>query len=237
MIDEGLSAFHNPALSSSKTVNFTLARWLFSSNHFSLGATLMNNHIGISYMNYGKIQGYDEFGALTNEFAPYNICFVIGRKIGAFGISIKTFSEKIDTHNMFGVCFSISSYLDYGNIAIGAKIDNLGKEFSKDTNIPWTSGTGVKYIINQFEFILETSIPDLTLSIGTAYTHDNACLLFGVKYLAPYNIIDDEPLTRSFSDVQLSSGLIISVDEYQIGYSFLYSEISKAHQFSITMNP
>ena len=46
MIDEGLSAFHNPALFSSKTVNFTLARWLFSSNHFSLGATLMNNHIG-----------------------------------------------------------------------------------------------------------------------------------------------------------------------------------------------
>jgi hypothetical protein len=237
MIDEGLSAFHNPAIPGSTQVNFTLSRWLFSTSHFSIGATSKSYAIGVSYLNYGKIQGYDRFGVPTDEFAPYDICLVLGKRIGAFGISLKAFGERIDTEALYGACLGISSYIEFGDISIGAKVDNLGKEFSKDTNIPWVTRTGVKLSFNKFEFIMESGIPDLEISAGIAYTHELVCLLFGMRYLMGYNIIDDERLPRSFSDIQLSSGLIVTVDEYHIGYSFLYNEVSNAHQFSITFSP
>ncbi|MGB3341933.1 MAG: hypothetical protein WBB37_10690 [bacterium] len=237
MIDEGLSAFHNPAIPGSTQVNFTLSRWLFSTSHFSIGATFKNYVIGVSYLNYGIIQGYDQFGISTDEFTPYDMCLVLGRRIGAFGISLKTFGEKVDTEVLYGACLGISSYIEFGDIAIGAKIDNLGKEFSKNTNIPWITKTGVKFSFQQFEFIMESGIPDLEISAGIAYTHESICLLFGMRYLMGYNIIDDERLSRSFSDIQLSSGLIVTVEEYQIGYSFLYNEVSNAHQFSIAFSP
>jgi len=237
MIDEGLSAFHNPAISGSTQVNFTLSRWLFSTSHFTFGASFKGYAVGMSYLNYGEIQGYDQFGVLTHEFAPYDICVILGRRLGPFGVSVKAFGEKVDTDILYGACLGISSYIDLDNIAIGAKIDNLGKEFSKKTSIPWTTRTGVKFCLSTFEFVIESSIPDLEVSTGIAYKHENLCLLFGMKYLQGYDLIEERGIERDFSDIQLSSGLIVTVEEYQIGYSFLYNEISNAHQFSITLSP
>jgi len=237
MINEGLSAFHNPAIPGSTQINFTLSRWLFSTNHFSFGATFKNNVIGISYLNYGTIQGYDQFGLPTDEFTPYDMCVILGRKFGFFGASIKTFWEKIDTEVLYGACLGISSYIEFGDLAFGAKIDNLGKEISKNTSIPWTTRTGVRLSFNKFEFILESEMPDLQINTGFSYTHESICLLFGVRYLMPYDLLDDERLSRGLSDIQLSSGIIVTVEEYQIGYSFLYNEVSSAHRFSIALSP
>jgi hypothetical protein len=237
MIDEGLCAFHNPALTSSTKINFMLSRWLYSTNYLCLGASYKDYVLGISYLNYGQIQGYDQFGLETEEFTPYNACLAFGRKIGLFGIVIKSFEEKIDEEILYGACIALSSYIDIKNISLGVKIDNLGKEFAKNTSIPINSTVGIKYSFNKFDIIVESNVPDLEICSGIAYTHKNLCLLFGIKYLSPLNLLDHTDMTPGVSDIHLSSGLIISIDEYQIGYSFLYNSISTGHRFSILLSP
>lgn len=238
MINEGLSAFHNPAIIGSTQINFTLSRWLSSTNHFSLGATYKDNVIGISYLNYGGIQGYDQFGVPTNEFTPYDICVIFGRRIGLFGLSIKTFGEKVDTQSLYGVCLAISSYIDFGNIAIGAKIDNLGKEFGENTTIPFTSALGLKLALpRDITFFIESKMPHLEINSGLLYKYHYVKLLVGTRYIKPEDLISETYQGFHISDLNLSGGIIVLVESYEIGYSFVYTEFSNAHQFSITFTP
>ena len=52
--------------------------------------------------------------------------------------------EKIDSYSLYGLCIGISTYTDFGRFAIGSKIDNLGKEFGKNAEIPITTSIGLK---------------------------------------------------------------------------------------------
>ncbi len=238
MIDEGLSAFHNPATHQSTKVTFTIARWLYATHRLSMGAGFRNNVIGISYLNYGSIQGYDEYGIETHEFSPFNICLVIGRKLGPIGIAVKAFEEKIDTQTLYGICGGISSYIQLGKISFGAKVDNIGKEFGQKTEIPLTTLCGLKLNLPlHIDLIVESRYPDFEIHSGFVYTYENAKLLFGARYMYPHNLIDDAKLSTSLTDISLTSGLIVQIKKYEIGYSFVYTEFSNAHQFSVTLNP
>lgn len=238
MIDEGLSAFHNPALVQNTKVNCTLSRWLYSTNVFSMGACFKNNSIGISYLNYGGIQGYNEYGIPTNEFNPYNMCLILARKLGLFGVSIKAFGEKIDDYTLYGVCGGISSYIDFGKISMGVKVDNLGKEFAQNTRIPFTTALGLKFTLPEsVDIFIESKLPDLEINIGLLYKYQRIRLLLGTKYLRPQNLIGEAELGLRLSDFDFTSGLLIEIKNYEIGYSFVYNELSNAHQFSITFTP
>lgn len=238
MINEGLSAFHNPAFVQNTKVNCTLSRWLYSTNIFSMGACFKNYALGISYLNYGKIQGYNEYGVATNEFNPYNMCLILARKLGLFGLSIKAFGEKIDDYALYGLCGGISSYIDFSTISIGVKIDNLGKEFVENTRIPITTALGLKFTLPEnIDIFIESKIPDLEINIGLLYKYQNIRLLFGTKYLKPQNLIETATPGLSLSDFDITGGLLIEIQNYEIGYSFVYTEFSMAHQFSITFTP
>ena len=234
MNDEGLSAFHNPAYIQNTKFNFTVSRWLYSTNLFSLGASFNENCIGLSYLNYGSIQGYNEYGLATNKFNPFNICLAIGRRLGPLGVSIKVFSEKIDSYALYGICGGTSMYLDFGKIAIGAKVDNLGKEFGQDSEIPFIIGMGLKITLpKNFDILIESKMPDLEINSGLLYSYQNINLLFGIKYLKAEASNPD----ISFSDLNFSGGIIIQVENYNIGYSLMYTQFSMAHQFSIIFIP
>ncbi len=238
MIDEGLSAFHNPAYNHDTKLNFTLSRWLYATNLFSIGACFKNNVIGINYLNYGGIQGYNEYGVATNNFNPFDICFILGRKLGFFGVFVKTFGEKIDSQTLYGVCGGISSYVDFGNVSIGAKIDNVGKELAQKTEIPLTTSFGLKLALpSSIDLIIELKSPDLEINSGLMYTYENIKLLLGIKYMRPQNLIADTQHSLRLIDLNFTSGLIVQVKKYQIGYSFMYTEFSNAHQFSVTLIP
>lgn len=238
MIDEGLSAFHNPAAHQSTKVTFTIARWLYATHHVSVGAGFRNTVIGISYLNYGSIQGYNEYGSETHEFNPFDICFVIGRKLGPIGIAVKAFEEKIDTQTLYGICGGISSYVQLGTMSFGAKLDNIGKEFGQQTAIPLTTLCGVKLTLPlHIDLIVELRYPDFEIHSGFMYTYEHAKLLFGARYMYPHNLIDDAKLNTSLTDMSLTSGLIVQIKKYEIGYSFVYTEFSNAHQLSVTLNP
>lgn len=238
LIDEGLAAFHNPAYLQETKFNFTLSRWLYSTNLFTIGTSYKDNVIGISYLNYGNIQGYDEYGYPTNKFNPFNMCLVFARKFNSFGVFVKSFGEKIDSYALYGLCGGVSSYVDLGKVCIGAKIDNLGKEFSENTTIPFTTAFGLKFTLPEnLILFIESKSPLLELNTGLLYKYDYVKLLLGAKYIRPEDLISGSNQSFQSSDLNFSGGLIICVENYEIGYSFLYTEFSNAHQFSITFVP
>lgn len=234
MYDEGLSAFHNPATIQGTKFNFTLSRWLYSTHLFSFGVSFNENCVGLSYLNYGAIQGYNEFGIPSNTFTPFNICAAFGRKIGPLGISVKTFSEKIDSDALYGLCGGVSTYIDFKRFAIGAKVDNLGKEFSKNYSIPLFIGIGLKITLpRNINIVVESKIPDAEVNAGLLYGYQRVKLLFGLKYLRS----DIRNSGFRSSDVSMTSGVIIRVENYDIGYSLVYTPFAMAHQFSLLFVP
>lgn len=234
MHDEGLSAFHNPATIQGTKFNFTLSRWLYSTHLFSCGVSFHENCVGLSYLNYGSIQGYNELGIPSNTFTPFNICFAVGRKLGPFGISIKTFSEKIDSDVLYGLCAGVSTYIDFEKFAIGAKVDNLGKEFSRNYEIPVFVGFGLKITLpKNINISVESKLPEAEVNAGLLYSYHRVKLLFGLKYLRP-RIKNSR---HHSSDVSMTSGVIIRVEKYNIGYSLVYTPFAMAHQFSILFVP
>jgi len=236
MLDEGLAAFHNPALIEETKFNFTLSRWLYAVNLLAFGSSFGENSIGLSYLNYGSIQGFDEFGISTREFTPYDFNFTIGRKFGHFGIVTKLFDEQIDTCRFWGVCFGLSTYLDFNNLSLGVKFDNLGKEFSKSFDIPFSSIIGLMITLtDNLAILAESKAPDLEIMSGIKYKYQNMEFLFGSKYMR--NNSGSSPSTFNLADLNLSAGIVLQVEIYQIGYSFVYTQFSTAHQFSITLIP
>lgn len=238
VIDEGLSAFHNPACAEDMTFNFTLSRWLYSTSYATCGGVYGNNLFGISYINYGRIQGYDAQGNPTSVFTPYDICVGIGRKQGRFGFVIKGFMERIDSQNLYGVCAAIGTCLQYKKLIMGIKVDNLGKEFGENTTIPAYAALGLKYGLTEGVSILaELKAPLLELNAGMIYEYKNLLLLFGAKYLHPENIAEGSGIASGFTDLSLTGGIAVHALNYRIGYSLVYGDLSVAHQFSVMFVP
>jgi hypothetical protein len=203
-----------------------------------LGASYKDNVLGISYINYGGIQGYNDFGTATHEFTPFDFSLSLGRKFGSLGLLIKTFGEKIDDQTLWGVGCGMSSFLDLGNVAVGAKIDNLGKEFLQDAKIPLLTAFGLKFTLPKNTTIfIEFKAPDWEINAGLLYCYQYITLLSGTKYIMPKDLITNNTITGSFSELDFCGGIVIQVENYKIGYSFVYTKFSNAHQFSITFTP
>jgi hypothetical protein len=231
MIDEGLSVFHNPAQNGVNTLNFTLSRWLYSTNYLALGGTHDRYSFGVSYMNYGRIEGFDDLGNPTEVFTPYDICAAFGYQYGIFGIALKGFAEQIADHTLYGVAGSLSMYVQYSNLAIGAKLDNVGKEFAESTTIPYYAAIGLKYnITKDTGFLVEAKLPEVEVNSGLVYRYQDLTLLLGAKYLRSI-----DQVASGFDDVGVTGGVLISIDDYRIGYSIVYGYSSIAHQFSVSI--
>jgi hypothetical protein len=233
-IDEGLSAFHNPACANDMKFNFTLSRWLFSTNYLALGGSYSDYVFGISYLNYGEIHGFDEFGNPTSNFTPYNFCAVLGRRIGSIGVALKGFVEQIADQNLYGMAVCIGFHAKYGRLSIGTKLDNLGKEFSENSAIPYLAAVGLKYDFTQEVAVsAEAKIPQAELNVGFAYTYNKLTLMFGSRYSHPWQDLQGMKL----EDFDLTGGILLAIDDYTVGYSVVTGYAATAHQFSVILNP
>jgi hypothetical protein len=238
LIDEGLPVFHNPACSGEMSFNFTLSRWLYGTNYLTCGGVYHKAMFGITYMNYGRIQGYDETGDPTAVFTPYDFCAGIGYRLGPVGLVMKGFLEQIENQNMYGLCATIGTYLQYKALSIGAKVDNLGKEFAENTSIPLFTALGIKYSLTSgIDILAEIKAPLVEFNTGIVYTYRNLRLLLGGRYLQPENLAGESNIKVSLDDVSLTGGVSVSVESYDIGYSIVYGSLSIAHQFSVTFIP
>jgi hypothetical protein len=234
VISEGLSVFHNPAYTNERIINFTLSRWLYSTNYLALGGSYENYAFGLAYMNYGSIQGYDSLGMPTSAFTPYNICIGLGRSFGRLGIAIKGFAEKVYDRTQYGVAGSIGYIMQYKRFTLGVKVDNLGKELSENSDIPYYVGAGLKFgLTKEINLIVETKYPDVEVNSGFSYTYQDLTLLLGTRYVQGLNI----PAGNRSDDIGFAGGLMLTLDNYRIGYSFVYGYLSLAHQFNVTFTP
>uniref|UniRef100_A0A7V1EI67 PorV/PorQ family protein n=1 Tax=candidate division WOR-3 bacterium TaxID=2052148 RepID=A0A7V1EI67_UNCW3 len=234
LVDEGLSVFHNPAVNFKTEFNFIIGRWLYGTNVMTAGASYKNNAFGLYYLDYGDIQGYDEYGLPTNRFSPYDLNIGIARKFGLLGISIKNFQSRIDSVTFIGIALGTGMMINSGNFSIGAKIDNIGGEFVHRVDVPLIFATGIKYnFFEDFGFFIETRGRDIELSIGLIYGYENLKIFAGMKYIKPASYIEKP----SLSDCHFSGGLMITFDEYELGYSFVYTQFSSAHQIGIKFTP
>jgi len=65
-------------------------------------------------------------------------------------------------------------------IAIGVKVDNLGKEFAQSTDIPVIATLGAKLTLpKNFAFLIESKYPDLEINSGLLYQCQAIQVLFG----------------------------------------------------------
>lgn len=97
-----------------------------------------NFHVGISYLNYGSIEGYDELGLNTGTFSGNDLALSLGYAhhiVGTyfhFGTNIKVISSHLDTYSSFGAAADIAGM--YTNPETGWNIAmsfrNIGTQLS-----------------------------------------------------------------------------------------------------------
>jgi len=91
-------------------------------------------HAGVSYVNYGKFDGYDENGQATSEFTGSEMALSFGYAqnipwtdiyVGANG---KLISSTLESYNSFGAAVDVGAlYIDdYNDINIGLSLRNIG---------------------------------------------------------------------------------------------------------------
>ena len=234
VVNEGLAVFHNPAYVERTLYNFTLSRWLYSTNYLTLGGNHDRYSFGLSYMNYGSIQGYDRFGAPTIVFTPYNACMGIGRRFGVLGIALKAFIERVAEQTQYGIAGCLGFSVRTGKLQLGAKVDNLGKEFAQGTAIPSYTAVGIKIGLTQeIDLIAEAKYPELEFNSGLAYSYRDLTILFGGRYIQN----GTGQMVNHFDNIGVTGGLVLAMDNYRIGYSIVYGYLSLAHQFSVTFAP
>ena len=95
-------------------------------------------HAGVTYVNYGSFDGYDEFGNSTGTFSGNEVALSFGYalQIGFSdfyaGANIKLISSKLEQYSSFGGAIDlgliyINSYLDFNAALV---IRNIGTQFT-----------------------------------------------------------------------------------------------------------
>jgi len=130
----------NPAMDNQLSVNYT--NYLGDVNYGTAAYAYLWDrrtqvlHTGVTYVNYGSFDGYDEQGNATSSFSGSEVALSVGhaRNI-AFtnlhvGANIKLISSKLEQYNSFGVATDIGVfyyYEDWG-LHITGVARNLGTQ-------------------------------------------------------------------------------------------------------------
>jgi len=237
VIDEGFTAFHNPASAHRTECAFSLARYLYATNMFACSGTFKGNVLGIYYLNYGAIRGYDEAGNETHEFSPFCLDIILGRKVGPVAFHIKGFTQTIDNYRLSGVSGGLSVYYEFKKISLGFKVDNIGKVIDKDLDIPLIIALGSRVSLPaDLDLYMEMKGFPIESSCGFSYQYENIAIYLGSRYIIPQAHIGQD-ISSSFDDVHLSAGIRIAIENYIVGYGFVYTTMSSGHHFSISFTP
>jgi hypothetical protein len=239
LTNEGLSAFHNPAITDEFKVNFTVGRWLYTTNQIVAGIEYKRSCFGIFYNDYGSIQGYDRFGNETSVFRPNDLVVIAGHDLGPCGITIKGFQETIADFKLYGLAIGFGAYAESGRFAFGVKLDNIGRDFANNSALKLNASAGARYDVIKDLLVLNAGgqIPDNTLVFGFSYNYSIVTTNLGARYYFAKDLLLTGHNGQSAEDYDLTAGLIVNVENYRIGYSLLIDQYSSAHQFSIVIEP
>lgn len=95
-------------------------------------------HAGVTYLNYGKFDGYDEQGNATGEFGGNEVAVSLGYSYNIpwsdfyIGANVKFISSKLDIYTSFGgaVDLGVLYYNEDKAIRAGLVVRNLGTQFT-----------------------------------------------------------------------------------------------------------
>lgn len=144
-------AWYNPALLNDTMhsgISMNIVNYLSDINYgYSSYAHTFQNigtaHVGIHYVNYGKMQETDEFGNIQGSFSANDIAFVSGiaREFGnlRFGTNLKLLYSTIQRFNSFGFAIDFGGIWNFPeqNTTVGLVLKNMGTQITKfDKNAP-----------------------------------------------------------------------------------------------------
>ncbi len=95
-------------------------------------------HTGVTYINYGKFDGYDEFGNPTNSFSGAEVAFSVGHARNIpytnfhIGVNVKLISSKLEQYSSFGGALDIGVMYVHEDwdLNISGVARNLGTQFT-----------------------------------------------------------------------------------------------------------
>lgn len=95
-------------------------------------------HVGVTYVDYGNFEGFDEFGNPTGEFTGNEIAFSVGYAFNIpwtdfyLGANAKLISSSLEQYNSFGGAVDVGVFYKNEALRFNAALvaRNLGTQFS-----------------------------------------------------------------------------------------------------------
>lgn len=141
------SGLYNPATINREMVNqlsLNYVNYMADVNYGSAAyAFLLSRYtgamqVGVTYVDYGTFQGYDEFGNATGTFGGNEVALSVGYAYKIpfskfhIGANVKLISSKLESYSSFGGALDLGiTYLNEDqDLIISAVIRNLGTQFT-----------------------------------------------------------------------------------------------------------
>ncbi len=139
-----LSVSHSELLQDLKLENFSIAYPLRNGSGIGLG---------VSYLGYGSIAGYDVSGNATGDVSAYSLLLAIGlsQHINSnlsLGVVIKPVFERLGGYSAHTVTTDIGLIADLGQFSFGAQVANWGgsvKFVDDKISLPTAFRAGIAY--------------------------------------------------------------------------------------------
>lgn len=172
---------YNPAALNSSMNNMLAANFGSYYGDISLGAAAYahqlkngrNFHVGVTYLGYGSIDGYDENGVNTGSFSGSDVAFSVGyaqplnNTNFSVGANLKAISSSLENYNSFAVAADIAGLYQNEDTGwtVGLTFKNLGGQLSsyEDTreSLPFEAVVGVSKLLENVPIRWHFSLENL----------------------------------------------------------------------------
>lgn len=237
VLSEGMGVFENPSLLDASRLTFTGSQWLFGTTHAALGWEGSGFGLGINYLNYGTIAGYDSLGNATGGFGAYDMTLGAALRWRFLGLACRFFQRTIGSDGDFGGLLCIGGQQRLGSARVAIKVEDLGWESSRRRLLDPRALVGFSVpVIPGVSLLVEGGFPQLTADAGIMGDYQDLRLFAGMRFLAPAPGQGEESISFSSADIGYGGGIVVEVEEYEIGYAAFRSAASMAHRFSIGLS-
>jgi hypothetical protein len=210
----------------------------FPRDRFSFGA-------GLTYVSYGEVQSFDEFGNPGDELSMYNLAAMFGAAVDlsenvAVGVTAKYIEQSFDIVKGTAFAGDVGLMVGYGGLRLGMSAVNLGtgiKYVEREERLPAAIRTGLSF--RQFEnkalFSFESCVPfDGPLSI-----HQGLEINIIEQFHARSGVIYRTGDLSGTSPLSFNLGLGLGYGRGRFDYTFIPSDdygSDAVHNFSISVS-
>jgi hypothetical protein len=225
-----LSVSHSELLQDLKLENFSAAFPLFGGSGVGLG---------VNYLGYGSIAGYDASGNSTGDVSAYSLLLAIGfsQRLNSnlsLGMVVKPVFERLGSYSTHTVTTDFGLIADLGQFSFGAQIANWGgsiKYVIDKISLPTTLRAGIAY---------RTFGTGSVISLGGSRDSEGRYALnSGIEYHYSQNLTLRSGYSSTLQNQSnagdgISLGLGLNIQSIGVDYSYRPSgSLESAHQLTI----